>query len=73
MKLYHCHGARSLRCVWALEEMGLDYELVTLQVPPRVFDKSYREVNPLGTVPCLIDGDGTMTESAGICEYLGVR
>jgi len=73
MKLYHCQGARSLRCVWALEEMGLDYELVTLQFPPRVFDKSYKEVNPLGTVPCLIDGEVMMTESAGICEYLGVR
>lgn len=73
MKLYHCQSARSLRCVWALEEMGLDYELVTLQFPPRVFDKSYKEINPLGTVPCLIDGDATMTESAGICEYLAVK
>lgn len=73
MKLYHCQGARSLRCVWALEEMGLDYELVTLQFPPRVFDKSYKEVNPLGTVPCLIEGDVMMTESAGICEYLAVK
>lgn len=73
MKLYHCQNARSLRCVWALEEMGLDYELVTLRFPPRVFDKGYKEVNPLGTVPCLVDGDVKMTESAGICEYLGVR
>ena len=73
MKLYHCEGARSLRCVWALEEMGLDYELVTLKFPPRVFDKSYKEVNPLGTVPCFIDGDLKMTESAGICEYLGAK
>ena len=73
MKLYHCQGARSLRCVWALEEMGLDYELVTLQFPPRVFDKTYKDINPLGTVPCLIDGDVTMTESAAICEYLGAK
>ena len=73
MKLYHCQGARSLRCVWALEELGLDYELVTLQFPPRVFDKAYKDVNPLGTVPCLIDGEVMMTESAGICEYLGAK
>ena len=73
MKLYHCQGARSLRCVWALEEMGLDYEVVTLQFPPRVFDKTYKDINPLGTVPCLIDGDVTMTESAAICEYLGAK
>lgn len=73
MKLYHCNGARSLRCVWALEQMGLDYELVTLQFPPRVFEKSYKGINPLGTVPCLIDGDVMMTESVAICEYLGVK
>ncbi|MDE0406750.1 MAG: glutathione S-transferase family protein, partial [Alphaproteobacteria bacterium] len=34
--LYHCAQARSMRCVWTLEEMGLDYELVTLEFPPRV-------------------------------------
>jgi len=73
MKLYHCQGARSLRVLWALEEMGLDYELETLQFPPRVFHKDYKEINPLGTVPCLIDGETKLTESAGACEYLGVK
>lgn len=73
MKLYHCQGARSLRCVWALEEMGLDYELHTLPFPPRIFAKQYKEVNPLGTVPALIDGDVMMTESTGICHYLGEK
>ena len=73
MKLYHCANARSMRAVWALEELGLDYELVTLQFPPRAFHKDYKEVNPLGTVPTLIDGDAVLTESAAICEYLGVR
>ena len=29
MKLYHCNDARSLRPLWALEEMGLDYEPVS--------------------------------------------
>lgn len=70
MKLYHCQGARSLRALWALEEMGLDYELVTLPFPPRIFQKDYKEVNPLGTVPCLIDGEAMLTESAAICQYL---
>ena len=71
MKLYHCVGARSLRAVWMLEEMGLDYELVVLPFPPRVFKKEYLAVNPLGTIPFLIDGEARMTESSGICQYLG--
>lgn len=73
MKLYHCQGARSLRCVWALEEMGLDYDLETLPFPPRLFAKHYKEINPLGTVPTLIDGGVMMTESSGICHYLAEK
>lgn len=73
MKLYHCNGARSLRALWALEEMGLQYELVSMQFPPRAFHKDYKDVNPLGTVPALIDGDVTLTESAGICHYLAEK
>ena len=71
--LYHCKGARSLRPVWCLEEMGLSYQLETLPFPPRVFRKEYLGLNPLGTVPLLIDGDTRMTESSGICHYLVER
>lgn len=70
MKLWHCHNARSLRPLWAMEEMGLDYELEILPFPPRVFQKDYLAVNALGTVPYFQDGDVTMTESSGICHYL---
>ena len=59
-----------MRPLWTLEEMGLDYELETLPFPPRYLAREYLEVNPLGTVPCLVDGDVNMTESAGICQYL---
>jgi glutathione S-transferase len=53
--------------------MGLEYELVTLPFPPRFLQRDYLEVNPLGTVPCLVDGDVKMTESAGISQYLVER
>ncbi len=71
--LYHCDGARSFRPLWMLEEMGLAYELRMLPFPPRVFAKEYLALNPLGTIPFLIDGDTRMTESSGICHYLGTR
>ena len=70
MKLWHCAGARSLRPLWALEEMGLAYELEILPFPPRMFNKEYLGVNSLGTVPFLEDGETTMTESSAICQYL---
>lgn len=70
VKLYHCHRARSMRPLWTLEEMGLDYELIVMKFPPRATYEGYLDINPLGTVPTLVDGDTTMTESTGICQYL---
>jgi len=73
IQLYHCRGARSLRPIWALEELGLAYEPVFLPFPPRAKAREYLEINPLGTIPYLIDGDSRMTESSGICLYLTTK
>lgn len=70
MKLYHCADARSLRPLWALEEMELDFELELMDFPPRATYPGYLDINPLGTVPTFVDGDLVMTESAAICQYL---
>jgi glutathione S-transferase len=70
MKLYHCKDSRSLRALWALEEMGLDYELENMAFPPRATVPGYLDLNPMGTVPTFVDGDTTLTESTGICHYL---
>tara|TARA_R110002110_G_scaffold107369_3_gene268694 strand:- start:21578 stop:22189 length:612 start_codon:yes stop_codon:yes gene_type:complete len=70
IKLFHCKGARSVRPLWTLEEMGIPYELEVMSFPPRFLQEGYLNVNPLGTVPAMTDGDLTMTESAGICQYL---
>lgn len=68
--LYHCRDARSFRCLWAAEELGLDYELVTMPFPPRFLVPAYKEINPLGTIPCWLDGATKLTESAAICQLL---
>ncbi len=71
--LYHCTRARSMRPLWTLLEMGLEHELITMPFPPRFTTREYLKVNPLGTIPCLVDGALNMTESAGICQYLVER
>lgn len=71
--LYHCAGARSVRPLWTLLEMGIDHDLVTMPFPPRYLYEGYKDLNPLGTVPFFRDGDVEMTESAGICQYLVER
>lgn len=73
MKLWHCKDARSFRVLWALEELGLPYELVLLPFPPRWAEPAFLEINPLGTIPFFTDGPVQMTESAGICQYLAEK
>jgi len=73
IELYHCPDARSFRALWALEELGIPYELHLLPFPPRVKAPEYLQINPLGTIPALIDGGTLMTESAAIVQYLAVR
>jgi glutathione S-transferase len=70
MRLYHCSDARSFRVLWALEELGLPYELHVLPFPPRLHAPEYLTVNPLGTIPLFMDGPTTMTESGAIVQYL---
>ena len=70
MKLWHCHDARSLRALWALEEMNLEYDLEVMPFPPRFLHEGYLDINVLGTVPHFKDGDVHMTESTAICHYL---
>ena len=71
--LYHCDAARSFRPLWMLEELGLPYEVKMLPFPPRAFAREYLALNPLGTVPFMVDGETEMTESSAICHYLGTR
>jgi len=53
--------------------MQLDYELVTMNFPPRFEHDGYLDVNPLGTVPSFVDGGVTLTESTAICHYLAEK
>lgn len=68
--LYHCADARSLRCLWAAEEVGMDIDLTVMPFPPRAFAPEYRAVNPLMTIPGWVEGGRLMTESVAICERI---
>lgn len=73
LTLHHCVSARSFRPLWLLEEIGTPYVLQMHAFPPRVHSPDYLEINPVGTVPLLVDGHVRMTESAAICQYLANR
>ena len=69
IRLHHAPLSRSLRILWLLEEMGLDYELVDAKEGYQR-DPAFLAKNPLGLLPVLEDGDTTLFESAAIAEYL---
>jgi glutathione S-transferase len=73
IELWHCKDSRSLRALWTIEELGLPHRLHLLNFPPRATDPTFLDINPLGTVPFLRDGDTRMTESGAICHYLARR
>lgn len=73
LKIYHGKRTRSLRVVWMLEEMGLDYETSPVELMARQANAEFMSVSPQGTLPAFTDGGVTLTESMAIVEYLGRR
>ena len=71
--LYTCARSRGLRATWAAEEAGVDIDLRILPFPPRYLAPDYMAINPLGTVPMLVDGETKLTESCAIAHYLATR
>ena len=72
IKIYSCDASRGVRPMWTAEEMGLKYESEMMPFPPRFLHKEFMDINILGTIPYLIDGEVEMTESVAMCQYLVV-
>ena len=69
LKVYGVHGSPFVRKVLiTLELKGLDYEIITQM--PFSGDSDYKQLNPLGKIPTLVDGDITLGDSKVICRYL---
>jgi len=74
VKVHHLNFSRSLRVLWLLEELGLDYE-----IQPWERDANFRapsaaaEVHPLGRFP-MVEVDGrVLAESGAVLEYFADR
>ena len=71
MKLYGSRNSRSLRCVWALEEAGVEYEYQRIwMMKGEGHSPAFKAVNPAGKIPVLTDGSLTLTESMAIVQYV---
>ena len=74
MKLYGYRNGRTLRALWALEEVGATYEYVEVDVMNgQGREPWFLGINPGGKVPVLDDGGTIITESAAICMHLAEK
>ncbi|HEY9669462.1 MAG TPA: glutathione S-transferase N-terminal domain-containing protein, partial [Coleofasciculaceae cyanobacterium] len=74
LKLYG--GARSRASIvqWYLEELGIPYEYVLLDMQAGEHRQTqYLEINPMGKVPAIVDGDFRLWESGAILFYLAQK
>jgi glutathione S-transferase len=69
IKLHGTSMSRAARCLWALEELGVQYEHVPTAVPDAK-TPAHLKVNPNGHVPALEDAGHTVWESMAINLYL---
>lgn len=72
--LHHCHEARSMRSLWLLNELGINFELV-IHPLKGLRTKEYLAIHPLARVPALqLIGDEqdevVIFESGAIIQYL---
>src|SRR3569832_2063692 len=64
-------NTRDLRVLWALEEMGLPYQIVGMDHPNHALDTDeFRAMNPFGQIPVIDDDGVVVTESGAILLYL---
>lgn len=71
MKLYFVPRTSAGRPRWMLEELGVPFELVTLDASKgETRTPEHKRLHPLGHVPVFVDGDTVMFESAAIVMYL---
>ncbi|MBA6291884.1 glutathione S-transferase [Colwellia sp. MB3u-70] len=70
--VHHLNNSRSQRVLWALEELGVPYEVKQYQrdLKTNLAPASLKKIHPLGKSPVITDGDITVAESGAIIEYL---
>jgi glutathione S-transferase len=71
IRLHFSVASRAFVPLWALEELGVPYELVDTDIRTKKHKApAYLAINPMGKVPALDDGGVIVTETPAICLYL---
>ena len=83
--IYGVYRSRASRPLWLLGEIGMDFAHVPViqayrlahpdaaDAPFHTAQAAFHAINPQGQIPCMTDGDLTLTESLAITTYLATR
>lgn len=67
----HMFSSRAERCLWTLNELGLDHVVKRIDYSKGDLAKpEFLAISPGGKIPALTHGDRSLTESTAICEYV---
>jgi glutathione S-transferase len=82
LTIFGVYRSKTARPLWLLGETGLPFNHIPVMQAYRLSDAAapdapfntaspaYLQINPMGQVPTLVDGDLVLTESLAICQYL---
>jgi glutathione S-transferase len=74
MQLYEFAFTRSIRARWTLQELGVDFEPISVNLfAGESLQPEFLKLNPAAKLPVLVDGDFVLTESAAIVLYLAEK
>ncbi|MEM1230126.1 MAG: glutathione S-transferase family protein [Pseudomonadota bacterium] len=68
--LYGQSGSRAVRCLWMLEELGIEYAHEPTTFSEQAKAPAFKQINPFARIPALVDGDLQLGESMAINLYL---
>jgi glutathione S-transferase len=71
LRIYGWKRSRAVRCMWVMEELGLEYEQIPLNPHAgETRNPEYLALNPTGKIPTLVHDGFVLSESAAINIYL---
>jgi glutathione S-transferase len=83
--IYGVYRSRASRPLWLLREIGMEFTHIPViqayrladplapDAPLHTASPAYLAINPQGQIPCMTDGDLTLTESMAITLYLAAQ
>ncbi|KYG70576.1 hypothetical protein AZI85_01140 [Bdellovibrio bacteriovorus] len=74
IKIYGSPMSSAGRCYWMLEELGVPYEAMPLNMSEKEHkSEAFLKLNPNGKIPVIVDGDFVLWESMAITNYLAKK